>query len=205
MVESIGERIKALRQKRQFTLAKLAEQANLSASHLSQVERDKASPSLMTLNSIAQALEVNLRDLFESEADQVHITRATHTPESENGPLPVGWARLTSRDNGWDLQVHRLTLPASAPPLDFEPYSGEILAFVVEGVLAISIDGERFELQAGDSLHSDARQPHSLGCAGDQPCVILWCNSPPREITEMERRWVDRYWFLDQSNVAAIG
>ncbi|MFN8455902.1 MAG: helix-turn-helix transcriptional regulator [Anaerolineae bacterium] len=72
MTEGIGERLKFLRQKRQFTLAQLAEKSDLSASHLSQIERGKTSPSLMTLNSIAQALEVNLRYLFESEQDQVY-------------------------------------------------------------------------------------------------------------------------------------
>lgn len=179
MTADIGERIKLLRQKRQFTLAKLAEKSSLSASHLSQIERNKTSPSLMTLNSIAQALDVNLRDLFESEQDQVYIAH-TKSAWVESDVTPPIWP-LTQQGNGWDLQVHRLSLAPDAAPLDFEPYPGEILLFVLQGTLAIKIDGEPFELQAGDSLHTDARQPHRLVCAGNQPCVVICCNSPPRE------------------------
>lgn len=179
MTEGIGERIKFLRQKRQFTLAKLAEKSDLSASHLSQIERGKTSPSLMTLNSIAQALEINLRDLFESEQDQIYVTHAGSA--SREGDDPFSILPLTKEGSGWDLQVSQLRLGPDSAPLDVEPYLGEVLAFVLEGMLQITIEGEQFDLQSGDSLHSDARQFHRLHCAGDQPCVVVWCNSPPRE------------------------
>jgi DNA-binding XRE family transcriptional regulator len=137
VTEGIGERIKLLRQKRQFTLAKLAEKSNLSASHLSQIERKKTSPSLITLNSIAQALEVNLRDLFESDQDQVYVTH-TNPVLADNGSSLPRWS-LTRGGNGWDLQVYRLSLSPEAIPLDFESYSGEILLFVLEGTLQVTI------------------------------------------------------------------
>lgn len=187
MTEGIGERIKALRQKRQFTLAKLAEKSDLSASHLSQIERNKTSPSLMTLNSIAEALEVNLRDLFESEQDQMYVTHTS--PVLQDSSSSLSMLPLTRSGSGWDLQVYRLSLSPEAALLNFEPYSGEILVFVLQGTLQITIDGEQFELQTGDSLHSDARQSHCLGCAGDQLCVVMWCNSPLREdLATIERR-----------------
>jgi quercetin dioxygenase-like cupin family protein/DNA-binding XRE family transcriptional regulator len=186
VTEGIGERIKLLRQKRQFTLAKLAEKSNLSASHLSQIERKKTSPSLITLNSIAQALDVNLRDLFESDQDQVYVTHTNPALVDNGSSLPM-WP-LTKHSSGWDLQVYRLSLSPDAAPLNFESYSGEILLLVLEGSLQITIDGEQFELQAGDSLHADARQPHRLGCTGDQLCTVIWCNSPPREDIAIRER-----------------
>ncbi len=188
MTEGIGERIKFLRQKRQFTLAKLAEKSDLSASHLSQIERGKTSPSLMTLNSIAQAMEINLRDLFESEQDQIYVTHAG--PASRESDNSFSTLPLTKEGSGWDLQVSQLSLWPDNDPMDLEPYPGEVLVFVLEGTLRITIEDEPFELQAGDSLHSDARQSHRLYCAGDQPCVVVWCNSPPREdIITGERRY----------------
>lgn len=179
MTEGIGERIKILRQKRRLTLAELAEKSNLSASHLSQIERNKTSPSLMSLNSIAQALEVNLRHLFESEQDQVYVTHTSPTPGETNSSFSL--LPLTKLGSGWDLQVYRLNLSPDTAPLNLEPYSGETFVFVLQGTLQLTIDGEQFELQAGDSLHSDARQVHCLDCAGNHPCVAIWCNSPVRD------------------------
>jgi transcriptional regulator with XRE-family HTH domain/mannose-6-phosphate isomerase-like protein (cupin superfamily) len=178
--ESIGGRIKSLRQEQELTLAELAEKSKLSASHLSQVERDKSPPSLMTLASIAQALEINLRDLFESEGDQIHISRTTDVPEETDGTYPVARLPLTIPSSSWNLEVDRLTLHPEAPCLEFEPYPGEVLGFVLDGALALEIDDEQIELKAGDSIHYDANQPYRLCCGGDRPCSVIWCNSPPR-------------------------
>lgn len=179
MGESIGERIKTLRQHRKLTLADVAAMASLSASHLSQIERDKTTPSLTTLTSIAKVLAVNLRDLFESEENQVYITRATYRPENGDVVLGVRRPRLTSPESGWDLAVHRLTLYPGAPSVEFEPYLGEVFGFVLEGTLLLMVGDEQFELLAGDSIHYDANQPYCLRCGGDIPCTVIWCASPP--------------------------
>jgi transcriptional regulator with XRE-family HTH domain len=180
MGESIGERIKALRQKRKLTLAEIAETANLSASHLSQIERDKTTPSLTTLTGIARVLGVSLRDLFEAGENQVHITRASYAPEEADAASPIVSSRLTNPEGGWSLEVHRSILHPGAPHLEFEPYAGEVLGFVLEGALTIVVGDEQFELQAGDSIHYDASQSYRLCCGGGDPCTVIWCHSPPR-------------------------
>jgi transcriptional regulator with XRE-family HTH domain len=180
MGASIGERIKALRHKRQLTLAEIAETASLSVSHLSQIERDKTSPSLTTLTGIARVLGVSLRDLFEAGENQVHITRATYQPEDREVNPPASRLRLTNPEGGWSLEVHCSILHPQAPHMEFEPYPGEVLGFVLEGTLAIVVGDEQFELQAGDSIHYDANQSYRLCCRGDDPCTVIWCHSPPR-------------------------
>lgn len=185
MDESIGKRIKAMRQKRKLTLARLAEKSNLSASHLSQVERDKSTPSLMTLASIAEALEVSLRDLFESERDRVDIRRANHGANEAHDSSPVARSRLTSRESYWNVEVDRLTLYPEAPDLGFEPYPGEALGFVLRGTLIFAIDDEQFELGPGDSIHYDANRPSSVRCGSERACTVIWCNSPPRSDRSM--------------------
>lgn len=195
VAESIGERIKNLRQEQELTLAQLAEMSSLSASHLSQVERDKSTPSLMTLASIAQALSVNLRDLFESEGDQIHIGRAADRSQLADDTSPTVSLQLTNRNSSWKLEVDRLILQPDAPCLEFDPYPGEVLGFVLEGSLELTINDEKIALKAGDSIHYDANQPYRLSCGGDSLCTVIWCNSPPRndrvvsyEIEMAERR-----------------
>ncbi|RLA87046.1 MAG: transcriptional regulator, partial [Deltaproteobacteria bacterium] len=63
-MEEIGQKIRALRRERGFTLKQLASLANCSPSFISQVERGKASPSIATLKQIASALKVNIVDFF---------------------------------------------------------------------------------------------------------------------------------------------
>ena len=70
MADSIGERIKALRSDQGLTLARLGEKTGLSTSYLSQIERDKTTPSLVTLTAIARPLNVGVRYFFETEVRQ---------------------------------------------------------------------------------------------------------------------------------------
>ncbi len=61
----IGKRIKEYRQKRNWTIAKLAAQTNLSKSLISQIENAKNSASLFSLAKIARSLNVRLTDLVQ--------------------------------------------------------------------------------------------------------------------------------------------
>ena len=116
--------------------------SNLSAGHLSQIEQEKKMPSLAALTSIAEVLEVNPRYLLESEESQVNITQANFNPENYEPVLPI--------------MSTELVLQPAAPRLEFEPHSGEIFGFVLEGVLKIIIEEQQIELEAGDSIHYDA-------------------------------------------------
>ncbi|NCC62412.1 MAG: XRE family transcriptional regulator, partial [Verrucomicrobiae bacterium] len=50
----IGERIKRKRELRNLNLGELAEKVGISASALSQIEKSKSFPSIITLKSIAK-------------------------------------------------------------------------------------------------------------------------------------------------------
>ena len=54
---SIASLLKARRHERGLTLQELADRAELSAAFLSQAERGKATPSIVSLINIAKALE----------------------------------------------------------------------------------------------------------------------------------------------------
>lgn len=56
-INSIGDRIKALRKENSLTLKDLSEKANISISFLSDIENGRSNPSLERLNDIAKALD----------------------------------------------------------------------------------------------------------------------------------------------------
>lgn len=73
-MKNVGVRIKALRMEKGFTLPKLAEEAELSKGLLSKLENSSDSnPSLSTLYKIANALNVTVADMLNTE--QAHINR----------------------------------------------------------------------------------------------------------------------------------
>ena len=62
--ELIATRLKELRKKRGLTQEELAEAINLDAKHLSKLERAGSYPSIPTLEKLADALQVELKDIF---------------------------------------------------------------------------------------------------------------------------------------------
>ncbi len=72
-VRAIGEKLRAVRQERQMSLRDLADKAEISASMLSQIETGKVSPSVRSLYTIANVLDVSMDYFF---------------PEENNGRVP---------------------------------------------------------------------------------------------------------------------
>jgi transcriptional regulator with XRE-family HTH domain len=170
----IGEHIKRLRTEKGMTLAELGEKVKLSTSYLSQIERDKTTPSLSTLLDIAKALDVGPRYFFEINAETAYILRPgtgqdTSTPDA--AALPQ---RLTPTAGNNEFEVYRVQLEPHTAYKPLGPFSGEVLGFVLSGELILESGDEKYILAAGDSIHFDASQPYNQMNAGDVPCVVIW-------------------------------
>ena len=66
-LELFAKKLKILRQKRRLTLEKLAELADLTPNHIAKLEATKSHPSFNAISRLAQALDVELKDLFDFE------------------------------------------------------------------------------------------------------------------------------------------
>jgi transcriptional regulator with XRE-family HTH domain len=62
---TLGERVRALRHEAGWTLAVLAERAQISVSYLNDIEHDRTLPSLERLQRIAEALGETSSSLLE--------------------------------------------------------------------------------------------------------------------------------------------
>jgi transcriptional regulator with XRE-family HTH domain len=60
----IGNRIKTLRQARGISQERLAEIISMNTKYISSIERGKANPTLDTIITIADALKVDMAELF---------------------------------------------------------------------------------------------------------------------------------------------
>ncbi len=60
----VGEKIKRLREDREWTQPRLAVEAGVAVSAVSQIENGRRSPNVGTLDKLAGALDVEMADLF---------------------------------------------------------------------------------------------------------------------------------------------
>ncbi len=174
---AIGARVRALREAMGWSLRELAERSGVSAPMLSQVERGETSPTLALAAKIAAGLELTLSQLLRlDEGEHVAVSRAGdrrrydrggHRFEELTPPLPGQRA---------DVSLHTLRPGAATggredPPIH-EPGSRETTV-VLTGMLALVVDGTRYELRAGDSVTFDADLPHHFENEGEDPTRFL--------------------------------
>lgn len=71
-LKSVGRRISQTRTDKEYSQATLAEKANISVSHLSNIERGRKSLSAEVLLKIAEALQISADGILFTDIPQVH-------------------------------------------------------------------------------------------------------------------------------------
>ena len=79
MNENLGEKLRQSRLMKKMTLKDLASKCDLSVSHISQIERGAASPSLSTLDRIAKALDETIWRLLRDDDEVVFQNQLNNT------------------------------------------------------------------------------------------------------------------------------
>ncbi|MNW47744.1 anaerobic benzoate catabolism transcriptional regulator [compost metagenome] len=73
----VGEKIRILRQSRGLSQEKLGFKAGLNTSYIGQVERGEKSPTIISLEKIANGLDVNFEELFKFDEEVSSLTDMT--------------------------------------------------------------------------------------------------------------------------------
>lgn len=175
----LGRRIKMLRVARGLTLKDLEERGGISATHVSEIERGKASPTVGALGRIARALDLRPAALVEPKLlPEVSVVRA-----ADRARLSVQWGQarleaLSEPIEGGLLSMHVFTLPIGREPSLVHHHEGEEWTMVLEGVVEIVVDGEKHVLREGDSLHFRAHRTHAYVNLGSNVARLLVAGRP---------------------------
>ncbi|MFA5271358.1 MAG: XRE family transcriptional regulator [Candidatus Omnitrophota bacterium] len=174
--------IKKLREEKRISLRALARQLKVSASFLSQVEAGKASPSLVTLKNMADALNTTVGNLIGecqkvtsnpvvTESERIHLNRAfkginiyllaTPDPNKQMEPL------LLRLDEGADSGDSHYT------------HFGQEFASVIKGAIEITLNKITYSLKKGDSIYFNSNIPHAFKNIGKEKAEVIWVVNPP--------------------------
>lgn len=189
---SIGGKVRELRKDRGLSVRTLAARTGFSPSFISQMEAEAVSPSIASLEKVAQELGVSLGQFFSSiEAAPREVIRGEERPEYESG-----WSKST---------VELLADPApgrklSAVQITVEPggVSGNSAAFgvqeavvlVLSGELVGHLGGQEIELYEGDAVYVSESTGFAWENAGSGEAVLVMVAAPGRGdlISSMPRR-----------------
>jgi transcriptional regulator with XRE-family HTH domain len=175
----LGDRIRAVRQDRKLTVRQLAGTAGVSPALISQVERGITDPSLDSLRRIAQALSVPLFDFFQQPEDgDVAVIRADSRMQIRSPHGDLTYTRLSPGYSKVEVLEGMLEPGGCSSELPWS-HPSEECAVVISGQLTVEVDGDRRELEPGDSCYFDSRLPHRYVNNSNTPMVFMLSVTPP--------------------------
>lgn len=160
---AIGRQVRDLRKRQRLTGADLAGQSGLSVGMLSKIENGTISPSLSTLQALANVLGVPLSQLFgrfEEPRGVMHV-KAGDGLEMDREGTRAGHqyhllGHIGSNQSGVVVEPYLITLTDESDQFPAFQHEGIELLYMLEGFVGYR-HGERiFRLEPGDSLLFDA-------------------------------------------------
>ncbi len=181
----VGRNLRDLRTKRGLSLRALAELSGLNVNTLSLVENGKSSPSVGTLQQLAQALNVPITTFFECE--QVE-KRVVFTPVAQRPMAAFGSTQMQNLGKdlaGKAVQPFIVTIqPGMGSGDRMIVHTGHEFVYCLEGSIHYQVDQEEFYLEKGDSIVFEAHLPHCWENKGEEVAHILLTLYPTDEREE---------------------
>jgi len=166
---AVGRQVRRWRAERGLTLARVADATGLNIGYLSQIENDKASPSLACLSSLASALDVPIAWFLVDETANPEVQRAADRRWRE---LPGGRASRVDARGSTDISiVEAQSEPGKTTGLHTHP--GDEHHVVLSGRYRMTQGEHVVELGPGDYLRWDGLTPHDVETIGDEPGSLL--------------------------------
>ena len=182
--EQVGKKIRELRKSRRLSIRSLAELSGLSVNTLSLIENGKTSPSVTTLQQLAQSLHLPIAALFEGNEPRTEIVYQKAS-DRQQITFPQGHMEKVNTGaspTGYEPFIIRLELGANSGDIPVN-YPGREFIYCLEGHITYFIEDEVYPLAPGDSLIFNAHAPHAwrnTASTGSSALIVV-CPEPVQE------------------------
>mgnify|MGYP001441058714 CR=1 FL=1 len=181
-----GELLRSVRERKQYTLKDVAGRVGVSESLISQIERNRVSPSIDTLLQIADVLEIDYEHLFKEyrQKRKVSLVKATQRKSLHESGVTIH--QLSSDCKSLESpEIEALLFeiqPGAEKGNRDYGHTGWEFGTILEGQGRLIYGDETYELEAGDSIAFPSNIPHIFANTGSTSLRALWVVTPPRKM-----------------------
>ena len=183
-----GEKIRAVRERKGYTLKTVAQRAGVSESLVSQIERNRVSPAIDTLLTLADVLDINLEFLFEEYRRKrpVQIIRSDERKKiTEDDVIYEELAKPAEADEQYAMESFMVEIPVgSHTHRGSYGHLGREIGYIIQGKAQLHYENLVYNLNEGDSVSFRAGSPHTISNTGDITLKALWTVSPPQHFVK---------------------
>jgi len=180
--EEVGQRVRLARFRRDMTLKEVANRSGMSATHISEIERGKTSPTIGALQRIAAALDERPAHFVEEQSLSLAVLvrrkdrrteflcdAAERTDSMERLTVSPPWATLAV--------VRKVTEPGDL--FERPPALGELVVYCVRGMVRYTVRDESHVLRDGDTIQLTLEDGCTIETLGDEKCEMIAFSACP--------------------------
>jgi transcriptional regulator with XRE-family HTH domain len=179
MEKNTGIKIKELRKAKKLTLAELSKMAGISVSFLSQIENGKSALTVVTLNKIANALQVPMKDFFEEGAEKEEYVRNSSGHALEG--MQKAYKSISILSGRFENRIQdafRMTMDPHFEKFEELDHPGEEFYYILKGKATVIIDGIEHIASEGESIHFPSTHPHKIINNEDEELEMIGVITP---------------------------
>lgn len=178
---AVGPRLRAVRERRQATLAQLSRVTGVSVSTLSRVESGGRKPTLELLLKLAAAHQVGLDELLADPPPPDPRVRSQPVRRGGRVLLP-----LTRHPGG--VQAYKMVVPPHEGEHRQQSHEGHEWLYVLHGRLRLLLGELDLVMRSGEVAEFDTHTPHWFGSADARPVELLVLFGPQGERLHVRAR-----------------
>jgi len=175
----ISNKLREERTNKGVTIQRVADNAGVSKSLVSQVENNRITPSLPLLLNLINALGLDLNVFFKefvskvSSAQVLIVKRQDYEPFKEENSYGFFYRRILTKEFGehkLDVFLLRLFKDSRRPMTRTNAY---IFNFILQGSVSYFIGRNQYVLKEGDSIFFDGNELHNTKCIDGNEVLLL--------------------------------
>jgi transcriptional regulator with XRE-family HTH domain len=175
----VGLALRGLRAEHSLSIRALAAKSGLAVNTLSLIEHNRTSPSVLTLQQLASALEVPITAFFQNDAPKRRVAYVKGYQRIgaafAHGTLEDLGSNLTERTIEPFVVTIRPNANSGATPI---VHTGHEFIYCLEGRIVYTVEDQTYLLEPGDSLLFESHLPHRWQNVEDAPARALMVLCP---------------------------
>lgn len=176
----LGSTIRRIRKEKLLTLKDVAHMTKLTESLLSQIENNKAQPSIASLIAISKVLNTPIAYLFGHDGSHVKspVLRISERPvvHTQSG---ITYYLLSQNIEEAQIEMLYVEYEKGSSTAVMHTHRGYECGIVLEGKLEVKLNEDRYILNKGDTITIPSSQPHEITNLHEGTTAVIWVNNPP--------------------------
>ncbi len=181
-MDQLGKRIKKKREGLGLLVKELSSHIGMTPSLISQIERGKAFPSIVTLKKIADVLQTTVGELIDEHDSFNHHSllkpnERRFVKKNKNG---TSLHMLSNHHPSKQIEPYIIQFKKNSNSLGImtSNYPGQEFCYVLKGSFEAVVNNNHYNLSEGDGFYFNSKNTHLFKNISGKEAELLWIITP---------------------------